>query len=178
MAARKEWKDYAELAPAANSALLALSKAVHDSELDPKLVELVKLRASQINGCAFCIQYHATAARKLNIDSDRLQLLSVWRDTSIFSKHERAALRWTERLTLISSESGISDDEYERVKSVFADAEIAHLTAAIALINAWNRIAGAYQFSPLLPSNALETPSAQAVADTVAEQPIKLSEEH
>ena len=96
---RMGWQEYKDLAPDAYEALLALSKAVSNSGIEPDLIELIKLRASQINGCAFCTQYHLNAARKLEISQAKLDLLVVWREAGIFSAREQAAFAWTEELT-------------------------------------------------------------------------------
>ena len=148
MAARKEWQDFAELAPRVNESLITLSKAIHDSAVDAALLELVKLRASLINGCAFCIKYHTSNALKLGVSQDRLSLLAAWTDAPIYSEGERAALRWTDLLTHLDSSADVSDHEFAAVQEYFSDEDLAYLTAAIALINAWNRIARAYRFTP------------------------------
>lgn len=148
MRVRMEWAEFAKVAPGVNEALLSLSKAIHQSGLNPPLLELVKMRASLINGCAFCIQYHTANALKLGITQDRLSLLSAWIDAPVYSERERAALRWTDLLTRVQSVEDVNDNEYSAVREHFSDMELANLTGAIALINAWNRIAKAYRFSP------------------------------
>jgi AhpD family alkylhydroperoxidase len=155
MITRMEWATFAKIAPGVNDALLSLSRAVQQSGLDPSLLELVKMRASLINGCAFCIQYHSANALKLGITNDRLTLLSAWVDAPVYSERERAALRWTDVLTKMQAIEDVSDAEYSSVQEHFSDVELANLTGAIVLINAWNRIAKAYRFSPpiTIPSN-------------------------
>ena len=148
MSVRKEWAEFAEIVPGINEALLSISKAIRESGLDPSLAELVKVRASLINGCAFCIQYHTAYAVKLGVSQDRLTLLAAWQDAPVYSERERAALRWTDLLTRLPSFEDVRDDQYAAVKEHFSDGELANLTSAIALINAWNRIAKAYSFSP------------------------------
>jgi AhpD family alkylhydroperoxidase len=148
--ARISWQEYQKLAPAAYAALTALSQAVAASGLEHDLVEMLKLRASQINGCAFCTQYHLNAARKLGVPREKLDLLVVWREAGIFSAREQAALRWTERLTFIAGDH-VSDEDYASVSAQFSPSELASLTTAIALINTWNRIAGPLQFTPPIP---------------------------
>jgi AhpD family alkylhydroperoxidase len=143
-----EWVGFAKIAPGVNDALLALSKAIQQSGLDSSLLELVKVRASLINGCAFCIQYHSTNALTLGVTNDQLMLLSAWGDVPVYSERERAALRWTDVLTKVQSAEDVGDFEYSSVREQFSDVELANLTGAIALINAWNRIAKAYRFSP------------------------------
>ncbi len=130
--------DYAAVLPAAHAAMLALEKVVHDSGLDPRLLELVKLRASQINGCARCLEMHASDARALGEEQYRLDLIAAWPEADSFSPRERAALAWCEALTLIA-ETHASDALYEDLARNFEPAEIAVLTLAITTINSWNR---------------------------------------
>lgn len=108
-------------------------------DLDHTIVELVKLRASQINGCAYCIKMHADDARKAGETDDRLLLLNAWRESRLYTDRERAALAWTEALTELP-QSGAPDDVYEEMKSQFSDEEQTRLTVLIGNINAWNRI--------------------------------------
>ncbi|MBV9852420.1 MAG: carboxymuconolactone decarboxylase family protein [Armatimonadetes bacterium] len=145
--ARLELGGFHKLAPGVTDSLRAIGGAVKRSGLDERLVELVKIRASQINGCAFCLQMHATAARKLGETEDRLQLLCVWHEAPVFSARERAALAWTEALTRIT-EGHVSQEVYDQARTSFSEEELAHLTGAIVTINAWNRIAVAYRFTP------------------------------
>jgi AhpD family alkylhydroperoxidase len=155
MHARMEYTGFTQVAPAVVAALTAISKAVSDSGLDKSLTELIKIRASQINGCAFCVQYHLNAARKLNLSETKLGLVAVWREANIFTAKERAALAWTEALTRVTS-NGITDESYQDASKEFAESELAFLTAAIASINAWNRIAMAYHFTPPIPQDATQ----------------------
>jgi AhpD family alkylhydroperoxidase len=108
--------------------------------LDPKLLHLVKMRASQINGCAFCLHMHSEDARKLGESEARLLLLDAWHESALYTERERAALAWTEALTRIA-ETHAPDDTYEDVRRAFSDQELAALSIAIAMINAWNRLA-------------------------------------
>jgi len=142
--------DFERIAPAAAAALQALGKAVDESGLEKPLTELVKVRASQINGCAFCVQFHLNMAHLLRVSPAKLDLVASWRDASVFSPRERAALAWTEALTRIDG-NGASDEVYAQVQAQFAQSEIAFLTAAVGAINAWNRIAGALNFVPPAP---------------------------
>ncbi|WKE67278.1 carboxymuconolactone decarboxylase family protein [Gallaecimonas kandeliae] len=135
MTARIQW---AKAAPDAFNAMLAMEEAVTKSGLDKPLLELVRLRASQINGCAYCVNMHAEDARKGGETEARLQTLGVWRDTDFFTPRERAALAWTESNTKLSQQHP-SDQEFEALRQHFSDAEIVNLTLAIATINAWNR---------------------------------------
>ena len=144
---RSDWPVFEKAAPAVIEALRMLGKAVDDSGLDKQLTELLKLRASQMNGCAFCLQFHLNLARKIGLTSAKIDLVATWREAGIFSGRERAALAWTEALTLMAQQP-VPDNVFEEVKANFSEAEIAFLTASIGAINAWNRIAGALQFSP------------------------------
>src|SRR3954468_22807813 len=144
--ARTNWKTFRQLAPDAYDSVLALNKIAEQNGLDKQLLELVKLRASQINGCAFCVQYHILAAEKLGIDADRLNLVVVWREAPIFSSRERAALAWTEALTLLTQ--GVSNEVYAEAAAEFSQKELTYLTSAIAAINVWNRFGVAYRWTP------------------------------
>lgn len=115
--------------------------------MDPKLLHLIKLRASQINGCAFCIDMHSKDARTAGETEQRLYELNAWRETPFYSERERAALEWTEALTLIS-QTHASDDVFEHVSAHFSEKEIVDLTYAIANINTWNRLAIAVRAVP------------------------------
>jgi len=149
------WNEFQKLAPEAYAALGALSKAVSTSGLEHDLLELIKLRASQINGCAYCTQYHLNAARKLSVPAEKLDLLVVWRDAGVFSAREKAAFAWTEDLTNVAGHH-ISDDDYAAVHAHFPSAQLAALTTAIGLINTWNRIAGPLQFTPPIPHHDIQ----------------------
>jgi AhpD family alkylhydroperoxidase len=131
--------NYAKILPAAPQALTEVEKLVARSTLDPRLVELVKLRSSQINGCAFCVDMHTKDARALEEEEQRLHLVAVWREAPCFSERERAALAWSEAITLLPT-SGAPDDVYQDLTTVFSPEEIVTLTLAIALINVWNRL--------------------------------------
>jgi AhpD family alkylhydroperoxidase len=126
-------------APAAIKAMVALETALASSGLDHNLLELIKLRASQINGCAFCIHLHTTDLRKRGESEMRLYMLTAWRESSLYNARERAALGWTEALTRLA-ETGAPDADYELLKAEFTDAEQVNLTLAIGAINAWNRL--------------------------------------
>ena len=117
----------------------ALEVELAASGLDHELLELVKLRASQINGCAFCIHMHTTDLRKHGEIEMRLYMLNAWRESPLYSNRERAALAWTEALTRLS-ETGAPDAEYEDLKAEFTEAEQVNLTLAIGAINVWNRL--------------------------------------
>jgi AhpD family alkylhydroperoxidase len=145
--ARLTYEAFTKTAPAAHAALTALGKAVDDSGLEKELTELVKLRASQLNGCAFCIQYHLNAARRLGLASEKLDLVAAWPDAGIFTAREMAALAWTEALTEMAPES-TSDQAYAALLRHFSATEAVFLTVAIGTINQWNRIAVALRFTP------------------------------
>jgi AhpD family alkylhydroperoxidase len=149
-APRLEWKAFQEAVPEFATAMAGITHALKKSGIEPDLRELIKIRASQLNGCAFCIQYHLNDARKINVPGEKLDLLAAWREAGIFSAREMAALEWTERVTLLA-QYHIDDETYERVKAHFADRDLAHLTVAISQINAWNRIAAPLRFTPPIP---------------------------
>lgn len=151
---RSDFPDFERAAPAVVAALRLLGKAVDDSGLDKPLTELLKLRASQLNGCAFCLQFHLNLARKLGLAPAKIDLLATWREAGVFSARERAALAWTEALTLMAQQP-VADAAYAALQAKFSGPEIAFLTAAVGAINAWNRIAGALQFSPPIPRDPL-----------------------
>lgn len=134
--------------PAAYSALLALEAFVRRAwKLEPSLMELVRMRASQINGCAYCLDMHSKDARAEGETEQRLYTLPAWRETPFFTDRERAALDWTEALTLIT-EGHASDEVYEAVKQQFSDEELVNLTVAIIAINGWNRLAIGFRNVP------------------------------
>lgn len=128
-----------KLAPDATKALLAVETALTETGVERGLGELVRLRASQINGCAFCIHTHSVDARSHGETDARMIMLDGWRESPLYTDRERAALAWTESLTRIAK-THASDADYELLKSQFSDAEIAALTLIIAQINAWNRL--------------------------------------
>ncbi|MBR2121152.1 MAG: carboxymuconolactone decarboxylase family protein [Pseudomonadota bacterium] len=134
-----------KIAPDLMKAMGALEAAVVASGLEKSLIELVKTRASQINGCAFCVHMHTKDARALGETEERLYLLSAWRESPLYTDRERAALVWTESVTLIS-QTNVPDDVYEQVRGSFSDEEIVKLTMLVATINAWNRIAVSFRF--------------------------------
>ena len=131
--------DYASVVPEALDAMLGLERVVRASGLEPALLELVKLRASQINGCARCVEMHAKDARALGEDPDRLDLVAVWEEAPCFTNRERAALRWCEALTRLAG-NGVPGEAGEAVDEQFDEREIVELTLAVAAINAWNRL--------------------------------------
>jgi AhpD family alkylhydroperoxidase len=135
-------------APGAYRALAALEGYVrHSSNLEPSLLELVRMRASQINGCAYCLDMHSKDARAAGETEQRLYTLNAWRETPFFTDRERAALAWTEAITLISS-SHASDEIYGEVRKGFTEEELVNLTLAIVAINGWNRLAIGFRSVP------------------------------
>jgi AhpD family alkylhydroperoxidase len=136
-----------ELRPELRRSLTALGAAAEAAGLDKRLIELIKLRASEINGCAFCLHMHAGDARKLGESQERLDVLSAWREAGCFSAREQAALAWTEALTLIADHER-HDPAYAALAANFSEAEIAGLTAAILAINGWNRLAIGFHMQP------------------------------
>ena len=131
---------YQILPPAAREALMAVEHYVEGSGLERNLIELVKMRASQINGCAYCLDMHSKDLRKHGETEQRLYLLNAWEESPLYSPRERAALAWTEAVTKIA-DTHAPDEVYEEVRRHFSEAETANLTILIAQINLWNRIA-------------------------------------
>jgi AhpD family alkylhydroperoxidase len=145
--------NYFQAAPDTIKALLALESQIATSGLEQSLIELVKTRASQINGCAYCINMHTQDARKHGETEARLYLLDAWREAPVYTERERAALAWTEAVTLIS-ESRAPDDLYQAVRAHFSEAETVNLTMLIATINAWNRLAISFRAVPQVKTSA------------------------
>ena len=153
--ARSEYKDFMALTPDAYQAVLALGQVAAKAGMDKQLLELVKLRASQINGCAFCVQHHILESEKLGVPVDKLNLVVVWREAPQFSARERAALAWTEALTLLAD--GVSDEVYAEASREFSEKELAYLTSAVASINVWNRFGAAFRWTPPARPKAVDT---------------------
>lgn len=141
------YEEFVKLAGPAQQALLALGQAVDASGLDKTLTEICKIRASQLNGCAFCLQYHLNLARQLGLSQQKQDLIACWRDSPAFSARERAALAYTEALTSAPLQ-GISTNLQHELSAHFSREEILNLCLAIANINSWNRIAGSLHFPP------------------------------
>jgi AhpD family alkylhydroperoxidase len=139
--------DFYKAAPDTIKALLALENHLKASGLEASLFELVKIRASQINGCAYCINMHTADARKGGETEQRIYLLDAWREAPLYTDRERAALAWTEAVTLIS-ETHVPDDVYEAARAQFSEAEMVNLTMLVGAINAWNRIAISFRAIP------------------------------
>ena len=132
--------DYRKYAQEPLQQLLAIEKYIAESGLEPKLIHLIKMRASQINGCAYCLDMHSIDARAAGESEQRLYTLEAWRETPFFSERERAALAWTEAVTLIS-QTHAPDDVYADMQKHFSEKEIVDLTLLAAMINLWNRVA-------------------------------------
>lgn len=132
--------DYRKVLPEALQAMISLEEVVAARPLEPELLELVKMRASQLNGCAYCLDMHSKDARARGEDEQRLHVLAAWREAGFYSPRERAALAWCEALTLLP-QTGAPDDAYAQLTEEFDDEEIVALTLAIVAINGWNRLA-------------------------------------
>jgi AhpD family alkylhydroperoxidase len=136
-----------QASPKAYQAMAALESFVVSCGLERPLLELVKMRASQINGCAYCLDMHSKDARALGETEQRLYLLNAWREAPFYTGRERAALEWTEAVTLVA-EDHVPDEVYERVAKQFSEEELANLTLAIATINSWNRLSISFRIEP------------------------------
>ena len=139
--------DFYKASPTGTRAMMALEKAVSECGLEKPLMELVRLRASQVNGCAFCVDMHTTDARKGGETERRLASVVVWREAPFFSERERAALEWTEALTLVA-QTHVPDAVWDAVRPHFTDQELAELTMLVVTINGWNRISVGFRKIP------------------------------
>jgi AhpD family alkylhydroperoxidase len=139
--------DWAQAAPGAVKAMLALETYTRKSGLEPKLLDLVKIRASQINGCAFCLDMHIREARQEGETEARIYLLDAWSESPLYSERERAALAWTDAVTLVSA-THVPDDVFEQARRHFSDEELVNLTLAVTTINSWNRINVSFRTMP------------------------------
>ena len=139
--------NYPAIAPEPLKLMYAVEKYLGGSGLERKLLELVKIRASQINGCAYCLDMHTQDARAEGETERRIYALSAWRETPFYTDRERAALAWTEAVTRVS-DGGVSDALYEEARRHFDEKELADLTWAVAAINAWNRVAISFRSVP------------------------------
>src|SRR5919199_2117049 len=139
--------DGMKVAPGAVQAMMSLEQYIHGCGLEESLIHLVKLRASQLNGCAYCLDMHWKDARALGESEQRLYSLDAWRECPYYTERERAALAWTEAVTLVT-DGHVPDDVYEKVRAHFGEKELADLTLAVATINAWNRLSIAARLVP------------------------------
>jgi len=140
--------NFYKASPNAIKAMLGLEEHIAKSGIEKPLADLVRLRASQINGCAFCVDMHSADARKAGEDERRLATVTVWRETPFFTERERAALEWTESLTNVA-QSHVPDDVWGRVQPHFTPEEIVDLTLLVGAINSWNRLAIAFRKLPV-----------------------------
>lgn len=131
--------DYSKVAPGALRAMFGLESYIHSSGLEESLLNLIRMRASQINGCAFCLDMHSKDARAIGETEQRLYLLDAWREAPLYTERERAALAWTEALTLVA-DNKVPDEVFNEVRPHFSDQELANLSLAIVSINGWNRL--------------------------------------
>ncbi len=129
-----------EVEPKAYKAMLGMEEYIRGSSLTPMLRELIKIRASQINGCAYCIDMHTQEALKIGETERRIFALSAWKESPLFTEEERAVLQLTEEVTLISNE-GLSDETYQKVLNFYGEKEVAQIIMQVIIINSWNRIA-------------------------------------
>jgi AhpD family alkylhydroperoxidase len=139
--------EYGKAAPGVLKAMWGIEQYVKKSGLEPSLLELVKMRASQINGCAFCLDMHSKDARAQGESEQRLYLLNAWRESPFYTDRERAALEWTEAVTFIANDH-VPDDVYECVRRQFGEEELVDLTMAVVAINGWNRLAISFRAVP------------------------------
>lgn len=147
MEPRLNFSKAAESFPEGVKALRALEGAIQSSGLEPSLIELMKTRASQINGCAYCIRMHTRDARTRGETEERLYLLDAWRESPVYTDRERAAIAWTEAVTLVA-QNHVPDAAYEMVRAHFSEEEVVKLTFLVATINVWNRLAISFRILP------------------------------
>ena len=144
---RKGWRDLDQIAPGLREAISGMGEILKGADLDKELVELVKIRASQMNGCAYCVQLHINIARDLGMAPERIDLLPVWHEVDVYSEQERAALAWTEIVNDVAH-AGVPDEAYEMVHEHFSEEQVVILTGVIAQINVWNRFGAVYRMAP------------------------------
>ena len=147
MTRRIDGEDVYRLQPVLSRGLAVLGDGAEASGLDAALLELIYLRASQINGCAYCVNMHSSNARRASERQERLDLVAVWREAPCFTARERAALAWAEAVTTIA-ETHVSDDAYAEAKAQFSDEELVNLTTAVIAINGWNRVCVTFRVMP------------------------------
>jgi AhpD family alkylhydroperoxidase len=151
--------DYRQASPGAVQAMLGLEKHMSTTRIEKALYELIKIRASQINGCAYCLDMHTQDARVGGETEQRIYALSAWRETPFFTERERAALAWTEAVTLIAFER-VPDALFDEARSQFSETELVDLTIGVNAINGWNRIAVAFRLVPGVYKPAVKSASA------------------
>src|SRR5690348_9541030 len=143
----KQRLNYGEVSPEAIKPMLTLTAYLKHCGLEPKLLELIKIRSSQMNGCAYCLDMHTKDARKLGETEQRIYALSAWRETPFFTDRERAGLEWTEAVTNVGG-SHVPDDVFELARKFFNEKELVDLTMAVIVINGWNRLAIGFRTVP------------------------------
>ncbi len=151
--ARIDWETFQQIIPEMATGMAAITRALRQSGMDREVIELIKIRISQMNGCAYCVQYHLNDARKVGVSGEKLDLLAAWREAGIFSPRECAALEWAEHVTMIATHH-VGDDAYAALAVHFNEREIVFLTTAIGQINFWNRVAASFRFTPPIPHSA------------------------
>ncbi|RON61451.1 alkylhydroperoxidase [Pseudomonas fluorescens] len=139
--------DYYNASPKAMKAIIAMEALTSHLSIEQPLLQLIRIRASQLNGCAFCTDMHSVDARRAGESDRRLYAIAVWRDSGFFNPRERAALAWTEAVTLLA-ESHVPDEVYQQVKAQMSEAELVDLTIAVTTINSWNRLAVSFRQTP------------------------------
>ncbi|WP_192551881.1 carboxymuconolactone decarboxylase family protein [Pseudomonas sp. IzPS59] len=139
--------DYYSASPKAMKAMIALEALTSSLSIEAPLLHLIKIRASQLNGCAFCTDMHSVEARRAGETDRRLYAIAVWRDSGFFNLRERAALAWTDAVTLLA-ESHVPDDVYEQARTQFNEGELVDLTMAVSTISSWNRLAVSFRQVP------------------------------
>ncbi|WP_336346893.1 carboxymuconolactone decarboxylase family protein [Pseudomonas monsensis] len=139
--------DYYNASPKAMKAMIAMEALTSHLSIEQPLLQLIKIRASQLNGCAFCTDMHSVDARRAGESDRRLYAIAVWRDSGFFNPRERAALAWTEAVTLLA-ESHVPDEVYQQAKAQMSEAELVDLTIAVTTINSWNRLAVSFRQTP------------------------------
>ncbi|WP_202368426.1 carboxymuconolactone decarboxylase family protein [Pseudomonas sp. MWU318] len=139
--------DYYNASPKAMKAMIAMEALTSDLSIEAPLLQLIRIRASQLNGCAFCTDMHSVDARRAGESERRLYAIAVWRDSGFFNARERAALAWAEAVTLLA-DSHVPDDVYQLAKAQFSEAELVDLTMAVTTINSWNRLAVSFRQTP------------------------------
>ena len=154
---------YAQTVPEALKALLGVSNYVHQSGLEPELVDLISLRASQINGCAYCIDMHWKDLRARGVSEETLYMLDAWQEAPGYTERERAALAWTEAVTKLEGRQ-VPEEVYAQARKQFADRDLVNLTVAVTAINSWNRINIAFR----TPSGRYQPPAEIRKAETIA----------
>lgn len=140
--------DFKEVLPASADVMGSFSSVVEETDLKAALTELVKIRASQLNGCAYCLDLHVRKALDLGIDDRKLGSIAAWEESPLFDRRERVALAWTDALTEVQ-DGGVTDDLFERARAVFDDRELVALTITVVGINGWNRLWLAFRFEPI-----------------------------